>query len=86
MLEVCAVCFCFGVAFGVLGCAAQIRATYREGVHDGYGFARCGNNGYEFEIAGQYLRKHCHERWPELRTEPKRSKAYRPYVEHWESN
>lgn len=50
---------CFFVSLGV-------KAAYRNGVTDGYGYSRePRNSGYK--KAGRYLREHMSHRWPELR-------------------
>jgi hypothetical protein len=43
-----------------------VRAAYRNGVNDGYGFSREPKNpGYR--KAGDYLTRYMYHRWPELR-------------------
>jgi len=50
------------VLFGLL----VVPAAYRNGVTDGYGYAKePGCPGYR--NAGEYLRSHMAHRWPELR-------------------
>jgi hypothetical protein len=45
---------------------ASNRAAYRNGANDGYGYSREPSNpGYR--RAGEYLRRYCAHRWPELR-------------------
>lgn len=57
----------------VLALAAQsVGAAYRNGVTDGYGYAKEPNcPGYAH--AGEYLRRHMKHRWPEL--DPARPKG-----------
>jgi hypothetical protein len=61
---------CFlGLVTGVVIALALIgqKSAYRNGVTDGYGYAREPHNpGYR--KAGAYLRKHMGHRWGELRT------------------
>ena len=46
--------------------AVGMNAAYRNGVCDGYGYAKEPRNpGYAF--AGRYLKRHMAQRWPELR-------------------
>jgi hypothetical protein len=54
-----------GFVMLLLVLAAAIRAAYRNGCCDGYGFAREPRNpGYQ--EAGRYLRRTMYHRWPEL--------------------
>ena len=56
----------FAAVVSALGCAA----AYRNGVTDGYGYAKEPNcPGYA--MAGEYLRRVMAHRWPELRPQPK---------------
>lgn len=44
-------------------------AAYRDGVTDGYGYAKSPNSP-SHAIAGKYLRENMSHRWPELKDEP----------------
>jgi hypothetical protein len=55
------------IAFMVIFSIYAQRAAYRNGVTDGYGYAReRGNPGYQH--AGNYLIDNMSYRWPELKT------------------
>lgn len=54
-----------GVLAGILVALICVRAAYRNGVTDGYGYAREPKNpGYQ--AAGAHLRRYMAHRWPEL--------------------
>lgn len=61
----------FWALFAVLFAFLAIPAAYRNGVTDGYGYAREPScPGYK--AAGEYLRNTMGHRWPELKDQPER--------------
>lgn len=54
-----------GICIGLFMAAFVVRSSYRNGVTDGYGYAREPHHpGYQ--VAGDYLRQHMRHRWPDL--------------------
>jgi hypothetical protein len=80
-----AICFFLGAlsACAIYSCIAH--AMYWDGVTAGYGYSR-DPDAFTYKEVGEYLRDHCSDRWPELRTEAKRGRVYRHYMEHWGDN
>jgi hypothetical protein len=83
MLELGVVMFFAGMTLGI---ALVCGPSYRRGVVEGYGYHAEPRN-VEFMKAGTYLRDHCWERFPQLRTENQvRIHRDTQYHEKWEDN
>src|SRR6185295_16190661 len=79
------ICFFLGASPACAKKSFIAHAMYWDGVQNGYGYSR-EPDAFSYREIGEYLRNHCSERWPELRTEARRGQVYRHYVEKWEDN
>lgn len=65
-VELAASLFLIGFLASVTIATCAVSAAYRNGVVDGYGYAKSPDNA-TYGKAGRYLRENCAHWWPELR-------------------